>query len=418
MKVLNISTYDYEGAASATYRLHRNLLANNIESKMLVSKKTKNDDTLIEIERTKFNRFKNSLFDKLDGKLKIYRGKYNFIDKQRYVNASSEEIIKKLDFKPTIIVLHWISNFLSLKVIYELQQYYNAKVFWYQMDMAPMTGGCHYAWDCTGYQTDCSNCPAIRWIKQDSPMKFLEYKKKYIDLMNITPITGGKFVQRQVESSYLFKNQTFKKVMLGLDSNLFKPSENVIELKKKYNLNETNKRIVFFPSYDIRNERKGFKYLLNALEILENKNPETKDTLLLLTAGHVENKILSEVTTYEVRHLGYLDSDKKLTEAYQLADLFISASIEDSGPMMVAESILSGVPVLAFNMGLAEDLITDGITGYVAELKNSNDLMEKLQCFLNLNNKEIEVMKNNCYSLGLKELTYETQLNYFIKAIK
>ncbi len=30
----------------------------------------------------------------------------------------------------------------------------------YMMDMAPMTGGCHYAWDCEKYKMKCGGCPA------------------------------------------------------------------------------------------------------------------------------------------------------------------------------------------------------------------------------------------------------------------
>jgi glycosyltransferase involved in cell wall biosynthesis len=417
MKVLHISTYDYEGAATATYRLHENLITHGIESKIIVSQKTKNDDKIVEIKRSTQNEKKISLQNKLDGKLKKYKNKYNFIDKQQYVDISLETIIQKLgDFSPNIIVLHWISNFLSLETIYELQKHYNAKVFWFQMDMAPMTGGCHFAWECEGYKTNCYPCPAVRWLGGKKQSNYLLYKKKYVDLMKITPIVGGSFVKHQVESSFVFKNQNCKKVIIGIDDDAFKPIDNT-NLKNQFGLGQTNKRIVFFSLYDIKNERKGFKYLLDALILLDKSYPNFKDNILLLTAGHIENDILADKTNFEINHIGYLDTQEKLANAYQLADIFISASVEDSGPMMVMESILSGVPVVAFDLGIAQDIVIDNQTGYVAELKNSEDLARKIHKIASLSDEDLKQIKINCRELGLRELTYEKQFEDFMEAI-
>ena len=58
-----------------------------------------------------------------------------------------------------LIIVYYVSNFLSVKQIKEISQHYKAKVAFYLMDMGPMTGGCHYAWNCTGYLEGCYACP-------------------------------------------------------------------------------------------------------------------------------------------------------------------------------------------------------------------------------------------------------------------
>lgn len=417
LKVLHISTYDYEGAATATYRMHENLLNHGVDSKILVSQKTKNDDNLIEIKRSNKNKRMVDFKNKVTGKLKIYKGKYNFIDKQQYVDVEHNVIIQKLgDYFPNIIILHWISNFLRLETVYDLQKYYNAKVFWYQMDMAPMTGGCHYAWECEGYKTNCIYCSAMRWYNNNEPSNYLFYKKRYVDLMSITPLVGGSFVRKQVESSYIFQKQKSEKVIIGINHNIFKPLEDE-KLRIEYDLQNTNKRILFFALYDLKNERKGFKYLLEALMLLDKKYPNLKNEILLLTAGHINNDILSKNTSFEIRHIGYLNTQEKLSQAYQLADVFISSSIEDSGPMMVMEAILSGVPVVSFDLGIAQDIVRENETGYAATLKNIDSLVNKIYHISTISNKELLQMKINCRKLGLEELTYQKQYDDFINAI-
>lgn len=50
---------------------------------------------------------------------------------------------------------------MNTKNIFELYRNTNARVFWLMYDMAPFTGGCHYAWDCNGYRERCGRCPGL-----------------------------------------------------------------------------------------------------------------------------------------------------------------------------------------------------------------------------------------------------------------
>ena len=65
------------------------------------------------------------------------------------------------DFTPDIIVAHSLTYFFTVRQLYELQQITGAPIIWYLLDMAPLTGGCHYAWDCSGYTRNCGKCPAL-----------------------------------------------------------------------------------------------------------------------------------------------------------------------------------------------------------------------------------------------------------------
>ena len=65
MKILIVNTYDIQGgAARAAYRLHQSLLAQNMDSQMLVQKKKSDDFTVLSrnLKTTKsFNKLRQKL---------------------------------------------------------------------------------------------------------------------------------------------------------------------------------------------------------------------------------------------------------------------------------------------------------------------------------------------------------------------
>mgnify|MGYP002869292196 CR=1 FL=1 len=53
------------------------------------------------------------------------------------------------------------------------------KVFWFMHDMFPITGGCHYSFECGRYVQNCGECPCLKHSgKYDFSYKQLKYKCK------------------------------------------------------------------------------------------------------------------------------------------------------------------------------------------------------------------------------------------------
>ena len=55
-----------------------------------------------------------------------------------------------------------------------------------------------------------------------------------------------------------------------------------------------------------------------------------------------------------------------------MSDVFLSPSIQDAGPMMLNQALMCGTPAVAFNIGVAYDIINDK-TGYLAKYRDSED---------------------------------------------
>lgn len=312
---------------------------------------------------------------------------------------STKKILKKIKFKPDVIIYLFQQNFLNAKNLYELNKLTGAKIFWYLMDTAPLTGACHYSWDCKGYISGCGQCPALYSSDEnDQSSVNFNYKNRYLSKTDIEIIVATEWQKNQVLSSRLFKNKPIHKVLLSIDPNVFSFIP-INQAKKKLGI-PIGKKVIFFGATSINDKRKGMKYLIEALQFFKENFYKNNDNVLLLIAGRTTT--LFNTLPYEVRHLGFLDNNEQLASAYQAADVFVCPSIEDAGPMMINQSIMTGTPVVSFEMGVAFDLVQSGNTGYRAKLKDSADLAKGINSILELNHQSYSQMCENCHEMGIK----------------
>jgi glycosyltransferase involved in cell wall biosynthesis len=310
---------------------------------------------------------------------------------------SSKKILRKAGFMPDIILVLFSQNFLSFKNYYEFNLLTKAPVFLFMMDMAPITGGCHYAWDCKEYVKNCGCCPALFSNDPfDQTYTNWKFKKEYIEKSDIKIIAGSEWTYKQLLNSSLFINKRKYKILLPINDLIFRPEDKSI-IRKQLGL-PLNKKIIFFGAASINNKRKGFDKLLEALKILKKElsDYQCKDIDLAIAAKEVFNEYLP----FSYTLIGYL-SHSNLPKAFQAADIFVSPSIEDSGPMMVNQSIMCGTPVVSFEMGVALDLVHNGSTGYRAKLNDSDDLATGIKYILELEDKEYKKMSAKCRETGV-----------------
>lgn len=379
------------------------------------------DTNFTEYKRRVFNflrRIVNKLSKILIGNNKIIDSEIKsdpdyamLVNDQTVLFYNTERILNRAGFTPDIIIVLFMPHFLSFQNLHELNRLTNAPIYLYLMDMAPLTGGCHYAWDCKGYLGKCGNCPALfSKTEHDQSRINWDFKNKYLEKTNITAIAGTEWQYRQLQNSSLFSNKSKFKILLGIDDCMFKPG-NKDEARDIFKLPQ-NKKIIFFgAAYFDRNRNKGFKELINALEILKTNTIDLTNIHIAIAGNRKEE--LDSLFPFDFTYLGYLNHNQ-LATAFQAADLFVSPSIEDSGPMMVNQSIMCGTPVVAFEMGVALDLVITGRTGYLAKLKNCDDLANGINYVIKLSDNEYRTMSENCRQLALSTYTYQIQIQKFI----
>ena len=102
--------------------------------------------------------------------------------------------------------------------------------------------------------------------------------------------------------------------------------------------------------------------------------------------------------------MGYINDYNRLAEVINVVDVFCVTSVQDSGPMMINQSICCGTPVLSFDVGVASDLIQDGKTGFLSNCRDSHSLAMSLGVISNMSPEELEIMSYECISVAEKKL--------------
>ena len=409
MKILNLATTDMFGAGIAAQYLNQTFINQGFESLLMVKESKLSNKNVIVIQKYHskfdFRYIKNKLFEGylfhwLALKLKIFKNRFFFLnlkEKEEFINAQT--ILELLPYQPDIIILHWISGFVNMKTISIIQNKTGAKIFWIMMDNAPLTGGCHYPWDCNGFYSDCKKCKAIDSIFfKNLAYKNLKLKKKYLP-KDISLICCSENDYLRANSSSLFQNAKIVKAILPVNSEVFY-KRNKIESKQKFKISNS-KKVIFYGSISVSDERKGFNHFVNAItkfkEIILDKNSKIED-FLIVVAGKTSEKTLN-LLDIPVLNVGYLN-EIDLAIAYNAADVYVSTSLEDSGPYMINQAIMCGTPVIAFEMGVAFDLVIDNHTGCLIQNFDSFEMAKGIDKILSLENEDYNLISKNCIELG------------------
>lgn len=366
MKILKLATHDYLGAGKAALDSMTNTIG---ESKLLVLEKQSQNPNVIPVYRDSLgDRWLLHLrmrFQALIRYVRVYNPKYAFYDHQIEA-ASAKRILKRYGEVPDVIEVFWVSNFISFYTINRLYKLTGAHIIFIMTDDACFTGGCHYPWGCNGYKNNCSSCPALK-RNSHFASRILRYKKKY--LPDSVIVTGTTADCMKVEESALFKGKRVVPCVSITDSPFTFTKR---AGREKWNI-PNDKFVIFCGASFLEEERKGFKLLSGACEKIISKRDMSDIVLLVAGQGKIEWP-----ETLSVVEVGTLTSEE-LFMAFYTADLFVSPSVEDSGPMMVNYAFEADVPIVAFRTGVSVDLISHKNNGYLCEIGNIDDLKSGIE---------------------------------------
>jgi glycosyltransferase involved in cell wall biosynthesis len=122
----------------------------------------------------------------------------------------------------------------------------------------------------------------------------------------------------------------------------------------------------------IINQRKGIKYLLEALRLVSSRQVELTvcgrvvDDLALFRPFASQVKIRPSVSATE------------LLQAYRSADLFVFPSVVEGFGQVLLESLACGLPVLSTTRTAAPDLVREGIEGFIVEPCRPDQLAHRI----------------------------------------
>jgi glycosyltransferase involved in cell wall biosynthesis len=412
-KVLHISRTSGGGAGWAACHFNELIISMGLESNLIVKDHGKKAAGVIEMPAKltdKLKKIKRVAKKKLGIQTEeAFDSKYCFFSpNEEYSWTTADEILGMIGYTPDLIFVHFISEFINFKVVNEIQQKTNAKVVWVMMDESFLTGGCHFPWDCNGYKLDCSNCPAIldENKKQIAAHNFY-LKSAYLNNNNhIVALSEHDAIR--LSGSQLFKDNPKRRLLFPINENQFFPVDKK-EARQLFQIREDQK-VIFYGALTFDDPRKGAQSFKKAIELLENtilsNNQNLDDYLLLLAGINIDNQLQTRIPIKAVGRM----PEEELNKLFSASDLYVSTSLEDSGPLMINMSIMSGTPVVSFAMGVAFDLVNEH-TGALVPLGDADLLAAKIFSCLNDEQFKNGTISKECRSFAMRTFSFEATRN-------
>jgi len=371
MNILHLSTYHATGGAGlAARRLNEALVGQGVNSWMLVPQTDRDEPHVAGLAQTPWQRrlaFARFALDRLSfwpyERDKSVR--FAFSPARVGADVSQHPLVRQAD----VLHLHWTQfGFLSLHSMESLFRL-GKPIVWTLHDMWAFTGGCHYSGSCERYQTHCQHCPFLRRpADHDLSFRIFEQKKALFQQAPLTFVTPSQWLGQLLHQSELAGHFSRHVLPNPIDTSRFRPADDRVAVRRQLAL-PVDKRLLLFGSFNTSDPRKGFRYVVEALNRVKDQLLDTE----LVVFGKSDGAALASLPL-PVHCLGSVSSEERMIALYQAADALVIPSLEDNFPNTVIESLACGTPVIGFRTGGIPEQIRHQQTGYLAQSGSSDDL--------------------------------------------
>ena len=388
MKILHISTNDTGGAASAAVRIHQSLLKNNCDSHILFLNRSTyfglngyifdgNRINLPEEKLVPALNLKNYFLEKVFKKFSNHNN--NVIHKEFKKKSISDKVLKDtlvkfeifskpystFDLKTSslfetadIIHLHWTAGFIDFPSFFENL---NKPIVISMYDEYYYLGGFHYEND---YLKNWNEYGKLE--SEYKKIKFECYRKAN----NLNVITGSDWIKEKIVKSDI-KFNNIKKIYYPLDTKLYRQIDKN-SCRDILQISQT-KKVFLFASENIKNYRKGFDILMEAIK------SDLFDDVVFLILGNLNFITLKP----NFISLGKVRDELFMPVIYSAADFFVLPSREENFSYTMIESLCCGTPTIAFDIGDHKIFLEENKFGLISDRVDSTSLQNTLLLALN-----------------------------------
>lgn len=427
-QVVMLGSHDTPGAGGAMLELHTGLTAAGVNVSTLVMTKTTHRGGVKEINQAaKFFKIYKILSK---ARLNPYQNRPSFFELFS-VDKSPVDLSRISELQQAGIVhLHWVAGMVGFpQAGKELR---GKQVVWTLHDMNPLTGGCHSTAGCGRYAVGgCGACPQLGnpMDKSDvAAQNFAARQSGYAD-MNATVVSLTAWQAACARKSILLRDFPQAIIPNSVDPYIHTPLPRSWA-RAALGLPMDRKAIIFGAG-DLGRWNKGLQILNLALEELRSLW-RGSFPLLLFFGANGDPTGLPE--NYECISLGRLNPCE-LAKAYSAADVFISPSLQEAFGLVTAEAQACGTPEIGFLGTGAEDIIEDGVTGYLAahpglplteegglrdpdkfiNRESVADLTLKIKKILELTPEENRSMRSRCREHALQKFSPVLQTGRYLQ---
>lgn len=313
------------------------------------------------------------------------------------------EDIRKFD--PDIVHLHNVhGNYLYLPVLLRSLKQLDKPVVFTLHDCWAFTGGCYHFYTnrCTKWKNICQDCQYSRRFLLDKLYKTekanFENKKEMLNSIgNLTITTVSDWLQSVTKESFLGAREIHS-VPNGIDTLVFR-RKNVEPLREKLGCQN---KIVLLGVASTWSERKGFNKWIQLAENID-------DDYQVVLVGLSEKQ--KDLLPPNVIGLGRVKDTEELVELYNLAEIYINLSEEETFGLPTAEAMACGTPVIVLNATANPELVGEQV-GLIAE----DDSVESIcKCIAELKSKGKINMSEACIGKVHERYSVERMTSQYLQ---
>lgn len=347
MKVLHISTHRTGGAALAAFRLHRSLIDNGVDSRMLILDGDC-DDNLVVRYKPVFDFHSSRIFKSTLYRLGIGIGRYwrmhdvarrghecQYTYPVSLYRVEKHPLVKWAD----VIHLHFCDDFINYPTFFKKVK---KPIVWTLHDIGIGYGGFHYKNDQERL------LPYFKEIETE----FIKIKRKSINQSsNLSIVSLSKEMFEFCHNVDYLKNRLNYIIPNGVDISQFKILDRN-ECRNKLCLSSEKKILLFVAEY-VQTKSKGLDLLKEAIATID------KDNILLCIVGNYP-KDMPENDIIDTRYFGKVHDVNTLSIIYSAANFLVVPSTQESFGQTPMEAMSCGTPVVVFPSGAMKDYVCPG----------------------------------------------------------
>lgn len=324
-----------------------------------------------------------------------------------YSKRSTKKLIQKIEeFQPDVIHLHNIHGYyVNYVMLFSFLKKYGKPVVWTLHDCWSFTGHCSffdYA-KCEKWKDACKDCSCYNQYPKSfvdgSKMNFVQKKKAFTSLDDVTIVTPSQWLADSVSESFLAK-YPIKVINNGIDINVFKPTTG--NTREKYQLGD--KKIVLGVA-STWEKRKGLADFVELSKVLS-------DDYRIVLVG-LNKKQIQELPR-EIVGIERTDNINELAELYTEADVYFNASVEETMGLTTVEALACGTPVVTYDRTAVPEFVPE-VGGIVVK---GQDVQAVKQAIEKLSESQFDTLAEECASKYNKADKYEEYLNLYEQVLK
>lgn len=399
MKNLQIGDNDLLGQAFNGHNLHLLLNQKGIDSYHLIANEPNSDDN-------KTFQIGNQYSWLLRQKMTMAEEYYSL--SAAFYNSTYDIIYHHLFLDADVVHFHLINNKMFdinlLPLISRLKP-----IIWTLHDPWAISGHCIHHFDCNNWQNGCGNCPYLdipNKINFDNTALTWEMKRLAFQNSDLNIIVASQWMFDLVKKSPFFSHCSVDIVPFGVDDNIFKPANflETKELRKKFDISSDDIVLMFRIDDNIF---KGGDLLKEIIPHLKYSKPIT-----LITVGS-RGLINQYKNIVKIKEFGWVNDKNLMSQLYQISDIFLMPSRQESFGLMAIEAMSCKKPVIILKGTALSSITSAPDIGYECE-GNPKSLLDATQYLID-NKKEREYRAELSYQLAKKRYKQEDYVNKIIE---